>query len=177
MVANLTTSEPNPAQKRTRRRKITVEDMEAICTLVVTRRLTETEAASLQGISQAQWFHFKQLRHNQPRFEQIITRLRASNIDSCLKTIDEAGDKRTYVNKKGEVVECSGDWRAKAWIAERVLAPDRFADKRNDNTPAQPIIQVTILNELARQVYGAPTIEVAPEAKALPQASESPNGS
>lgn len=170
MVASLTDSEPKPLQRRSKRRKITIEDMEAVCKLVVTRRLTETEAASLQGIRQDQWFHFKQRKKIQPQFDQIVTRLRASNIDSCLKTIDEAGDKRIYVNKKGEQVECSGDWRAKAWIAERVLAPERFADRKNDAPQGPAQVSVNVLVSLASQVYGQ--VEAKPEVKMLTSASE-----
>ena len=48
--------------------------------------------------------------------------------------IDEAGDEReySYVDKRGELKTMTkpGDWRAKAWIAERILAPERLGDRQ-----------------------------------------------
>jgi hypothetical protein len=161
----------SPGDLSRKRRKLTQRDIEDIAKLLA-KRVTETGACLLLGIRPQTWMNWKAKHKNTSKFKEVFERVREAKINAVIDQIDEAGDKRTYVNKKGEVVECSGDWRAKAWIAERVLAPERFADKRNDTAPAQPTINVNIFTELARQVYGQAVIEVKPEAKALPPASE-----
>lgn len=141
-----------------------MQDMEAVCALVATRRLTETEAASLQGIGQEQWFNFKDRNKNRPKFDEIVTRIRAANINSCLNSIDEAGDPQQFVNRAGETVERSGDWRAKAWLAERVLSPARFGQQAAK--AAEPPLTLNInLGEAIKRAYA--TVECPPAAKQI----------
>lgn len=119
------------AQKRPqKRRKVTIADMEEVCRLIATRRLNETEAALKIGISQAQWFRFKARTKVRPQFDTILSRIRAESINACLTTIDEAGNPHTAVSRTGQTYQNPGDWRAKAWIAERVLAPERFGQQQ-----------------------------------------------
>jgi hypothetical protein len=157
-----------PSAPHSKRRKITIEDMEAVCRLIVSRRLTETEAAALQGIRQDAWFNYKSLKRNVPRFNDILTRIRASNIDKCLTSIQNAGEDRLV----GEFVK-AGDWRANAWIAERVLAPERFADRKSDAPQGQPQVSVTILTTLASLAYGVHVIEAPVEPKQITNVSGS----
>lgn len=174
MIADLT--EPNAPKRQGKRRKITLEDMEAVCTLVVKSRLNETEAASLQGISQHQWFVYKQRAKKQAEFESICTRIRAANINAAITRIEKAGDDLHIETETGTIVK-RGDWRADAWRAERVLAPERFADRRNDGAPQQPaFININLMTETLARLYNAQSkavVECPASVQALPSAESS----
>lgn len=108
-----------PKQKR----KITVADVDAIAKLMVTRRLTETEACLLLGVNYHTWASWKCKPHNNRLNVEAIARVRAAWIESKCASIDEMG--RPEAGKKR-------DWRAHAWLLER-FHPDRFAAQ-----PTQP---------------------------------------
>lgn len=155
-----------------------MQDAEAVASYVA-RRITETGACLLLNIKPETWMVWKTRNKNSARFEKVLHRVRETKIDATLKQIDEAGDEweREYIGKDGEVrsIKVKGDWRAKAWIAERVLAPERFADRRNENAATgQPVVQVNVIAEGLKRVYGV--IEAPREVKALPNASDA-NGS
>jgi hypothetical protein len=105
-----------------------MDDVEAISRQIVKYRCTETEAAKNQGIEQHHWFRWKMRKKSGPQFATILGRVREENIAACLDTINAAGDEITISSPKGTITR-PGDWRAKAWMAERVLAPERFGQQ------------------------------------------------
>jgi hypothetical protein len=92
--------------------------------------------------------------HNSSRYATIFERLRETKFNAIVDNIDEAGDKRTFVNRKGETVEASGDWRAKAWIAERLIAPERCGQQVGNTTVNQTavIVQAGGEDQLRRMI-------------------------
>lgn len=103
--------------KHKQRRKITTEDAEAIARLIITRRLTETEACLSLGIVPKTWFDWKSRGKHEADNLECLARVRAAWIESKCASIDEMG--RPEAGKKR-------DWRAHAWLLER-FHPDRFA--------------------------------------------------
>ncbi len=109
----------------------------------------------------------------------MIETIRGSQLENCVQVIDNHGDgiEYTALNKQGEVVTLTkpGDWRAKAWIAERILAPERLGQQQ-----AQPsTVQVNVfaqlgidLDQLGSKVYAerakARAVDVQ-ATKALPE--------
>ena len=125
MVANLPTSKPKA-------RKITADDLNAIAKLCA-KRITETGACLMLGIKPEQWMLWKTRSKRSGRFDKEVTRIRESKLEACIDAIDEAGDSAT-VTVNGKEYEKRGDWRAKAWIAEQVLAPERFGQRHESTT-------------------------------------------
>lgn len=123
------------------RRKLTLTDVRDIATKVTKSRLSESEACYSLNINPKQWFNFKQKHKAHEQFNAMIETIRASQLENCIQVIDSHGDGITYttLNKQGEVVELTkpGDWRAKAWIAERVLAPERLGQQQQASGPVQ----------------------------------------
>lgn len=112
-------------------RKITRADVEEIARLIITRRLNETDSCNLLNINPRRWFKWKDRAKHKGEFDSLLSRVRAANIDAVIQTIDEAG------------TPCEGkrsDWRAKAWIAERVLAPELFGQQQAGNVTNQTAI-------------------------------------
>lgn len=127
---------PKGMQKplKSKRRRITKHDIRQIAGLVVEYRMNETEACLESGISPKQWSLFKHRHKTSAMFEEMINSIRASNLKNCIGSINKAGDDREFetVTKSGQIktITKPGDWRAKAWIAERVLAADRFGQQQ-----------------------------------------------
>lgn len=103
--------------KQKQKRKITAADVDAIAKLIVTRRLTETEACLLLEIKPDTWFTWKGVQKNASKNVEALARVRAAWIESKCASIDEMG--QPEAGKKR-------DWRAHAWLLER-FHPDRFA--------------------------------------------------
>ena len=152
----------------TAKARITIEDAEAIATRVVKYRQNESEACLRLGIKPQRWFDWKCRNKNEPKYSEIIKRVRAGQIENCIDTIDKCGSSRTVLTRAGQAVEIDGDWRAKAWIAERVLAPERFADRQHDQTTT---VQVTVALQAATDLYTklstAQVVDVQSEQKQL----------
>jgi hypothetical protein len=131
------------AQKplKSSRRRLKRADIKAVADLVVKYRMNETEAALESGIAPKTWFNFKQRHKTQEQFEVMINSIRASQLRNCIDSIDESGNDREFdsVTKRGEKVTVTkpGDWRAKAWIAERVLAPERLGQQQAQASTVQ----------------------------------------
>jgi hypothetical protein len=138
---------------------------ESIAELVVKYRLTESEACLHLNVRPQSWFNWKLHQRNAGRYDDIIARIRAGQLQNVISSIDRAGDERTIVTRKGDAVQVQGDWRAKAWIAERVLAPERLGD-RQQQPQAQVHVHVTAMLQAVKQVYGeantAQVIDVQP---------------
>lgn len=124
----------NYPKRKGKARKLCIQDIDPIVRLIVTRRLTETEACLNLGIDPKQWWVFKQRKKIAPEFASILDRVRGASIQACLDSIDEAGDPQAKVTRSGDVIKVPGDWRAKAWIAERVLSGERFSQQVTPTT-------------------------------------------
>ena len=128
--------------------------MEEICRLVVEFKLTETEAALQLGFNQHQYFNFKNRQKHIAKFEDILSRIRAANITSTISKIKAAGD---------GIANNRPDWRAHAFILERVVGNGRFDQKQSDDTRPANNIVVQISSELAQKAFerlAMPVIDV-----------------
>lgn len=150
IVAN----KPNPIASNGQTRRITEGDAVEIAR-ITSKGLNESEACAMLGFRRETWFTWK--HENAVKYGNIFTRIRGQRIDGLLAQIDKAAEGKDGVRH---------DWRA----ADRLLAitaPDRFAARANDQSPA-PTINVAILPSLAAQVY-APL--PSPATAALPEPS------
>lgn len=125
---------------KSKRRALKKADIQAVAKLVVKYRMNETEACLESGISPKTWANFKLRHKTKESFEDMINSIRAAQLHNCIDSIDNAGNDREFetVTKKGEIATITkpGDWRAKAWIAERVLAPERLGQQQATLAPA-----------------------------------------
>mgnify|MGYP003351989770 FL=1 len=136
---------------------------------LVAKGLNETEACALLGVKPEAWFNWKVLHKH--KYNDALSRIRAAKINSCLEAIDQAGDGRTIETATGEtIVLARADWRAKAWMLERAVAPERFREQQQQASPL-PAIAAEILSELSAKVFAKDRPEAvldAQEVKALP---------
>lgn len=149
---------------KSKRRRITRHDIKAIAGYVVEYRMNETEACLGAGISPKQWSLFKHRHKTSAMFEEMINSIRASNLRNCIGSINKAGDDREFetVTKKGEVVTITkpGDWRAKAWIAERILAPERLGQQQQSAGAVQVNVYAQLgvnIDDIGSKVYAERT--------------------
>lgn len=161
-----TVLEPQTQQKaisapKKQRIKLTLNDANDIAELMVKFRMTETEACNHLDINPVRWFEFKVRKKVLPEFSKAQERIRAARLVSVISAIDEAGNERSYdyVDKRGEVKSITkpGDWRAKAWIAERILAPERLGQQQAAVQAAVNVYnQLGIsIDDIGRKVYAA----------------------
>lgn len=143
-IQELETTSKSSSRERIR---LGVSDVEDISELIIRYRMTETEACSHLNINAKRWFEFKTRKKIAPEFSKAQERLRAARLKNAIDSIDEAGNERSYdyIDKRGEVKSITkpGDWRAKAWIAERILAPERLGQQQ-----AAPTATVNVYNQL-----------------------------
>lgn len=133
------------------RRKIDAATVLEMAQLMA-KRINETGAALMLGIKPDTWVQWKKRARNKSRFEDLLLRVREAKLSATLDSIDESGDELEVVTPDGSYTK-RGDWRAKAWMAERVLAPDRFADRRNDGSAQQPVISISLMTQTLERLY------------------------
>ncbi|MDE2097587.1 MAG: hypothetical protein KGL39_10100 [Patescibacteria group bacterium] len=107
------------------RRKITIEDVEAIAEMMA-KRITETGACLILGIKPESWFHFKQRAKNENKFAQLLTRAREAQLNSHLENIESFQVK---------------DWRASHALLQ-LKAPDRFCQQQSPQSVNQTVINI-----------------------------------
>ena len=153
-------------------RKLNIQDVQGIARLVSESFLTETEACHVLGIQPNRWFIFKQRAKIQAKFESLTTRIKGSQIENCIKRIQDSGDGRGGVKQP--------DWRAKAFILN-VIDRKRFGttgDAIDVNRPQN--YNITIITDSIRRAYsdaggalidkgvsGQPLIELKPVAPSV----------
>ena len=135
-----------------RARKLTNQDIQAIADCVATMKLTETEACLHLGIKPHQWKVWKSRGKHSATFETIIARTRANDIAGLVNKIRRAGDDQEIELPNGRIANKRGDWRAPAWILERV-AP-QFAPVNNANAAPAVTVQIGIIHEQLKRVIG-----------------------
>ena len=114
------------------------------------------------GILPQTWFNWK--GRNASKFSDLLTRARETKLAACLDAIDEAGDGNA---EKG----IRADWRAKAFIVERVLAPERYG-KAGESAPPAPVVNIAVLDSLSRLVYSVDS----PPAQPIALPATTPDG-
>lgn len=161
-----------------KRRKLTLWDVKAIANKVVKFRMNESQACYSLHINPKQWFDFKQRHKTQAQFDAIIETVKGAQIENCVQIITNHGDgiEYTAMNKQGEVVTLTkpGDWRAAAWIAERVLSPETFGQQQQpiNATQINHFTSIGIdLEQLGNRVYAERKAKaiVVQSAKLLPE--------
>jgi hypothetical protein len=150
--------------KRKQRQKISTGDVNAIATLIVRRRLTETEACIHLGIHPPSWFNWKAKEQNQVKNSECLARVRAAWVESRCKSIEEVGDGAPGTRR---------DWRAQSWLLERTL-PERFGTQPPP-PPIQPAmpstVNVWISAAYAAQAAGGAVVDTT-EAKQIADAPQ-----
>jgi len=149
-----------------RRRKLTMRDMDDVAKLVATRKCTEREACLMLDIPIKQWDCWKSRNKHSARFEDSIARIRGNYLTTLVDRIERAGDDKEIVTDKGKVITRTGDWRAKAWIAEKI--DTRFAPQQQNVQPATVTVQIGIIHDQLKRVIGfddAKLIEDKPRIK------------
>lgn len=154
MINSLETAQPSTAFnpfKPGRARKLINEDIEAIARLCATRKLTETEACLVLDINPQQWTVFKSRNRRNEVFNTLITRLKGQKIETLINRIESASDDMEIPTAKGTMLK-RGDWRAAAWITERI-APERFALQQSAEQAPAPIINVAVMSDTLKRIY------------------------
>lgn len=150
-----------------RARKLSKQDIQAVADCIATMKLTELEACLHLGIKPKQFNLWKNRHKNLASFEDIIARTRAHDIAGLVNKIRRAGDDQEIELPNGRIANKRGDWRAPAWILERI-AP-QFAPQPANATP-QVTVQIGIIHEQLKRVIGFDEpahklIDVSPERK------------
>lgn len=144
-----TISRPSRARKLTRR------DMDDIAKLVSTRKCTEKEACLMLNIKYSQWEVWKCRAKRSAIFESRIARIRGNYLSGLVDSIDRAGDDKdiTITDSKGnqKTITKTGDWRAKAWIAEKI--DTRFQNQVISQAPTVTV-QIGVIHEQLKRVIG-----------------------
>jgi len=140
--------------KRPQRVRITIGDVNAIARLIVTRRLSESEACVHLGINPPSWFNWKSKGRNMVKNAECLTRVRAAHIDALISSIDEMGSPAAGSKR---------DWRAKAWQAER-LFNDRFGAQQQPTADTPPALNIGNVNLWLSAAYRPPAqvVDVEP---------------
>ena len=116
MDTAITVIPPTAIANRPKRRKLTLQDAQAVAALVIDEKQTEREACLNLNINPEQWTVWK-CRHKQSAmFEALCTRMRGAEIGHSMRQIKNCGD---GVGMK------QPDWRAHAFRLS-ALAPERF---------------------------------------------------
>lgn len=110
--------------RRKRRSAISPLDAEHVAELVAKYRLTELEACLQLDLAYSSWQAWKST--NSSRYEHILAHLRGARLKNLCESIDSAGDD-CELTVNGKPMTKRGDWRAKAWLAEKITAHDRLS--------------------------------------------------
>jgi hypothetical protein len=149
--------------------RITPQIAEAVADMVA-MQMTETEAVTLLGINPRAWFLWKDRAKNRPKFEALLTRVRAGKIKSLISEVTRAATGADGVRH---------DWRA----ADRLLAvtaPERYAQARDSQAPVSVQVSVTVgrMQELVRLMAEGrvrPSVAIAPAGETPRLAGSTPS--
>jgi hypothetical protein len=165
-------------EHKQRNRQLTLGDLEAIASLIVDCGLTETEAAIHCGFKPKALFDFKFRNKGAAKYQDCIARLRGASLQRIVTSIRAAGtpDADPASRKRA-------DWRALAWIAEKITAPDRLGQQVQvgpTTTNNQILVNCGGEDGLKKLIesysQGVKAIEPAQMMKRLPDA-DTPTGS
>ena len=165
-------------QKRNLRR-ISGDDVKAIAALVA-KRIDEKGACLMLGIKPQTWYNWKGNEANSSKFSDVLALVRETKLNACLEAIDKAGDGSITIGDDGKPIVTRADWRAKAWLAEKVLAAERFGDKPAAIEQKTPLLAI-ISSDLAASVFGKllpapePSKQIV-DAQVIADTTNKPNG-
>lgn len=135
------------SQPQPKARKIDRQFVLELCQLVA-KRINETAACSMLNVNHRAWFRWKERKKNQRKFDALLLRVRETKLNSLLESIDDAGTSETIADSTGKVhVLRRADWRAHAWLAERVIAPERLGQVNGSSTTTNTQIVVNVGGE------------------------------
>ena len=129
------------------RHKITAQDVEAISQLITTRRMTDSEACSLLGLSPSSWFKWKSLSKNGGRNADMLTRARSAAIDMHVKNMED-GAIGAGAHKKA-------DWRASHALLG-LIDPTRYGQQQAQAASQQQAQAPTTVNVWIDLAYAKP---------------------
>ena len=124
------------------RRRITPADAESIAKLLTVCRMTETEACAHLGIKVQNWFNWKLVQNNARRNNEVLARVRAAHIQSCIENIQD-GSVGAGNHKRA-------DWRASDRLLG-IMDPSRFGQQAQvaSQQPSQAPTTVNVWIDLA----------------------------
>lgn len=135
------------------------------------KRLSELESCLFLNIPHGTFNAWKSKNGNEHQFTSLLTRLRAAKINNLIDSIDQAGEPCSYMANGKEYTK-PGDWRAKAWIAERVVAPDRYGQQQQQQSgPNVLVIGDSAAQAILDKVFGS----ITDKPKSVVKISEQPN--
>jgi hypothetical protein len=132
-----------------RRRKLTIQDAEAIAKLIVKQKCTETDAAIALQIPVHQWFSWKNKGKRSGNFATLLTRIRETKLSGLIDRIEAAGNDRDMMLPNGKSIIKAGDWRALAWLADKEA---RFAPQQV-GAPANVTIQIGVVHDQLKRIF------------------------
>ena len=127
-----TTEAPQTAPAKPKRRKLTMQDAQAVADLVIGSKCTEKEACLNLDINPDQWKCWKSKHQRDATFDTLCARLRGSEIQHSMRQIKNCGD----------VVGMKPDWRAHAFRLG-AIAPERFGAQAGTQAPGQAVNSLT----------------------------------
>lgn len=131
-----------------RSRRLNDGDAHEIARLVATRKCTEQDACIALSINPLSWKAYKGKHKREPAFSDLVTRMREHKIDGMVSLIEASA--------VGEGLK-QRDWRAGAWIAER-LAPERFAQVKSDTPAVTNNLNVTVMSDTLKRIYSVESV-------------------
>ena len=143
------TVQPLPPQSppNAPRRRITPADVESIAKLLTVCRLTESEACAHLGIKPVAWFHWKSVQSNARRHDNILSRVRAAHVASCIANIQNGA--------AGVGNHKRADWRASDRLLG-IMDPSRFGQQQAQQPSQQPSQAPTTVNVWIDLAYAKP---------------------
>lgn len=141
-----TPTEQHAISKRVTR-KIDAADVKAIAKLVALR-LTETDACAHLNIPYNAWKTFKHRKENSDEFEALLARIKSAKVKALVESIEKAG----YDEKRP-------DWRALAWLTERVFAHQTIGRKEEVQTVQGTVKHDVSVSDALAKVYGVKQVD------------------
>jgi hypothetical protein len=155
------------AKPTQRRKRITLADVEQIAFLTECRRMNFKEATAFLGIGYEVWRNWKDRAKNQPRYDDVLARVKASYLEGRLANIQDA-----ETGKNGH----RPDWRASKALLEIVDAA-RYGGQVAPPAQPQPVVSESTLkvwlsiarerrvteSNSAAQVVDVPAVKQLPE--------------
>jgi len=141
--SNHSDSLPEAFKPVPKRRRITMQDMKAVCDMV-SMQLTEAEACLQLNIRPQQWYQWKLRGKHKAEFEHILSRLKGAYIQGNIEQIKKAASGRDGIRH---------DWRA-ADRLNSIIAPERFAQNKDGSQDVAKAMLLTAetMGKIAEQM-------------------------
>ena len=151
------TNKEHSARARPKRRidGATIAEIAKLCA----KQLTESEACRQLGIKPRQWFNWKDKHNRAEMFAELLEAFRADRIDQLISRIEKSAE--------GEGLK-QPDWRAAQYLLS-VVDRKRFSQSApaNEQPTMPPQVNVQVIAELSRLVFGEAEVNPAPPPKQI----------